>query len=50
MTGRMIGLSCYLIVLPLNDSPAAITWLLLAVGSVPIAGWWLLRPLLKSGK
>ncbi|MHA7964413.1 MFS transporter [Paenibacillus sp. CAU 1782] len=46
--GRMIGLSCYLIVLPLNDSPAAITWLLLAVGSVPIAGWWLLRPLLKS--
>lgn len=49
VTGRMIGLSCYLIVLPLNDSPAAITWLLLAVGSVPIAGWWLLRPLLKNG-
>jgi len=49
VTGRLIGLSCYLIVLPLNDSALAITCLLLAVGSFPIASWWLLRPLLKNG-
>ncbi|MDQ6423006.1 MFS transporter [Paenibacillus sp. LHD-117] len=45
--GRIIGLSAYLIVLPITDSPRAITWLLLGVGIVPIAGWWLMRPFLK---
>lgn len=50
VTGRLIGLACYMIVLPLNDSPAAIAWLLLAVGSTPIASWWLLRPLLKEAR
>lgn len=46
--GRLLGLSAYLIVLPNNHSPAAITWLLLAVGAVPIAGWWLMRPFLTE--
>ncbi|WP_424767254.1 MFS transporter [Paenibacillus sp. sgz302251] len=46
--GRIIGLSSYLIVLPLNHSAVAITWLLFAVGVVPIAGWWFIRPFLKQ--
>ncbi|MEV5026025.1 MFS transporter [Paenibacillus sp. LPE1-1-1.1] len=46
--GRVIGLSSYLIVLPLNHSTAAITWLLFSVGVVPIAGWWLIRPFLAQ--
>ena len=45
--GRMAGLSLYLIVLPFNDSPAAITWLLFAVGIAPIAGWLFIRPFLE---
>lgn len=48
--GRLIGLSAYLIVIPLNDSPQAITWLLLGVGVVPIAGWWFMRPFLTTKK
>lgn len=46
--GRMIGLSAYLVVLPINDSPRAITWLLLSVGVLPIAGWWFMRPFLRE--
>lgn len=46
--GRVIGLSSYLIVLPLNHSPIAITWLLFAVGVVPIAGWWFMKPFLEQ--
>lgn len=46
--GRMVGLSAYLIVLPITDSPRAITWLLLGVGVVPIAGWWFIRPFLQE--
>lgn len=46
--GRIIGLSAYLIVLPFNDSPAAITWLMFALGVVPIAGWWWMRPFLAA--
>lgn len=45
--GRVIGLSSYLIVLPLNHSALAITWLLFAVGVVPIAGWWFMKPFLE---
>ncbi|WP_240647453.1 MFS transporter [Paenibacillus nanensis] len=46
--GRLVGLSVYLIVLPINDSPRAVTWLLLAVGVVPIAGWWFMKPFLRK--
>ncbi|QNK59841.1 MFS transporter [Paenibacillus sp. PAMC21692] len=46
--GRMVGLSAYLIVLPITDSPRAITWLMLGVGVVPIAGWWFIRPFLQA--
>ncbi|WP_337099654.1 MFS transporter [Paenibacillus sp. YIM B09110] len=46
--GRLIGLSMYLIVLPLNDSPRAVTWLMFGVGVVPIAGWWFMRPFLQK--
>ncbi|MFX3633020.1 MAG: MFS transporter [Candidatus Pristimantibacillus sp.] len=47
-TGRMIGLTSYLIVLPLNSSATAIVWLMFAVGIVPILGWWFMRPFLTS--
>lgn len=46
--GRIIGLSSYLIVLPFNHSSVAITWLLFAVGIVPIAGWWFIKPFLSQ--
>ena len=45
--GRTIGLSAYLIVLSINHSTSAITWLLFCVGIVPIAGWWFMKPFLK---
>ncbi|KRE33245.1 MFS transporter [Paenibacillus sp. Soil522] len=48
MTGRVIGLTSYLIVLPRNHSTVAITWLLFAVGVVPIAGWWFIKPFLEQ--
>ncbi len=44
--GRITGLAAYFIVLPIDDSPRAITWLLLFVGVFPIVGWALIRPLL----
>jgi YQGE family putative transporter len=50
VTGRVIGLSSYLIVLPLNHSAVAITWLLFAVGIFPIAGWWFMKPFLTEQK
>ncbi|GKU75861.1 MFS transporter [Paenibacillus sp. L3-i20] len=46
--GRLIGTAAYLILLPRNDSPLAITWLLFAVGIVPIAGWWFMKPFLSG--
>jgi YQGE family putative transporter len=46
--GRIIGLTSYLIVLPQNHSAIAITWLLFAVGIVPIAGWWFIKPFLEQ--
>lgn len=48
--GRTLGLAAYLIVLPINHSTTAITWLLFSVGIVPIAGWWFMRPFLKQNK
>lgn len=42
--GRLIGISAYLLVLPLaQSSPQAIPWLMLAVGSSPIIGWLFMR-------
>lgn len=38
--GRVIGVSLYLAVV---DSTASIVWLMLAVGSSPLAAWWCLR-------
>ncbi|SFF12463.1 MFS transporter, YQGE family, putative transporter [Paenibacillus algorifonticola] len=46
--GRVLGLTGYLIVLTQNNSPLAVVWLLFIVGSVPIIGWWLMRPLLDK--
>ncbi|GGG90862.1 MFS transporter [Paenibacillus radicis (ex Gao et al. 2016)] len=48
IAGRLIGLSGYLILLPLNHSPSAIVWLMFGVGIAPIAGWWFLRSFLKA--
>lgn len=45
-TGRFIGVSVYLLVLPAHHSPRAIVWLLFGVGVSPLAAWWLMSPLL----
>ncbi|XEC93466.1 MFS transporter [Paenibacillus tarimensis] len=48
VTGRLAGLSIYLLVMALLEkSQSAITWLLLGVGSMPIAAWWFMRDLLS---
>lgn len=41
--GRVIGVSLYLAVVSVVDSTASIVWLMLAVGSSPLAAWWCLR-------
>lgn len=46
--GRAIGMTAYLIVLSRTKSPAAITWLLFTVGSMPILGWFATRHLLNT--
>jgi YQGE family putative transporter len=45
--GRAIGITAYLLVLTRTHSPAAITWLLFGVGSMPIVGWIAIRHLLN---
>ncbi|GMK41084.1 hypothetical protein PCCS19_41400 [Paenibacillus sp. CCS19] len=45
--GRAIGMTAYLLVLTRTHSPAAITWLLFGVGSMPIIGWIAIRHLLN---
>jgi len=45
--GRAIGMTAYLLVLTQTHSPAAITWLLFGVGSMPIVGWIAIRHLLN---
>ncbi|EFM11631.1 major facilitator superfamily MFS_1 [Paenibacillus curdlanolyticus YK9] len=45
--GRTIGMIAYLVVLSRTRSPAAITWLLFAVGCMPIIGWFATRNLLN---
>ncbi|PWW07416.1 YQGE family putative transporter [Paenibacillus cellulosilyticus] len=45
--GRAIGMTAYLLVLTRTHSPAAITWLLFGVGSMPIVGWIATRHLLN---
>jgi YQGE family putative transporter len=46
--GRAIGMTAYLLVLTRTHSPAAITWLLFGVGSMPIVGWIATRHLLNT--
>ncbi|MGG4035600.1 MFS transporter [Paenibacillus cisolokensis] len=46
--GRSVGLLAYMAVVPRDDSPLAIAMLLLAVGAMPIAGWWFIRPILAA--
>ncbi|MFF2483742.1 MFS transporter [Paenibacillus sp. NPDC058071] len=46
--GRLIGLSGYLILLPINHSEQAIVWLMFIVGIMPVAGWYFMRPFLLA--
>ncbi|TYP69770.1 MFS transporter [Paenibacillus methanolicus] len=49
--GRVIGLSSYLLVLPITKgTPEAVPILLLAVGMFPIIGWLFIRPYLSKVK
>lgn len=41
--GRMLSVGVYLLVMSVTTAPHAMAWLLLGVGSAPLAGWWLLR-------
>lgn len=41
--GRIIGILLFLLVVSLSESRTAIVWLMLAVGSSPLAAWWCLR-------
>ncbi|MCQ6559624.1 MFS transporter [Paenibacillus mendelii] len=42
--GRLLGLSCYLIILPYTDkSPQAVPWLLFSIGLFPLIGWLFIR-------
>ncbi|UVI28707.1 MFS transporter [Paenibacillus spongiae] len=45
--GRLLGLSCYLIILPYADkTPQAIPWLLFSIGLFPLIGWLFIRTFL----
>ncbi|WP_240644070.1 MFS transporter [Paenibacillus paeoniae] len=46
--GRLLGLTAYLIVMSTHHSPKTMTWLMLAVGLAPIAGWWWMKPFLHQ--
>lgn len=48
IAGRIIGLVIYLIVVAYTQSTAALTWMLLAVGASPLAGWLFIRRRLPS--
>lgn len=50
MIGRVTGLAAYFLVMAINDSATAITWLLFAVGAVPIISWWIMRYFFKYKK
>ncbi|OUM95398.1 MAG: MFS transporter [Thermobacillus sp. ZCTH02-B1] len=46
--GRVLGLAIYLAVVAREQSPAALAWLLLAVGAAPLAGWLFMRRQLSA--
>jgi YQGE family putative transporter len=37
--GRIIGVAVFLVVVSINQTPAALNWLMLAVGSSPLFAW-----------
>ncbi|MGG1599951.1 MFS transporter [Paenibacillus naphthalenovorans] len=41
--GRLLGTAVFITVVSLTRSPAAMNWLLLAIGSSPIAAWYWMR-------
>lgn len=43
VTGRMLSLGVYLLVMSVTTSPQAMAWLLLGVGAAPLLSWWLMR-------
>lgn len=49
--GRMAGTLVFILVITLtHGSPASINWLLLGIGSSPIAAWWFMRKHLVAGR
>ncbi|AIQ40219.1 MFS transporter [Paenibacillus sp. FSL R5-0912] len=49
MTGRLTGLLVFIAVLSVNQSPQAVTLLMLLLGTAPLGSWLVLRRLLKQG-
>lgn len=40
MTGRLMGLLVFIAVLSVNQSPQAVTWLMLLLGTAPLGAGW----------
>jgi YQGE family putative transporter len=49
MSGRLLGIFVFIAVLSVNQSPRAITVLMLLLGAAPLGSWLVLRRLLKQG-
>ncbi|RXZ80091.1 MFS transporter [Paenibacillaceae bacterium] len=43
VAGRLVGIIIFMLVTAQTTSMQAMTWLLLAVGIMPVAGWWFMR-------
>lgn len=42
-TGRILGTAIFIVAVSLTRSPSAMNWLLLAIGSSPLAAWYFMR-------
>ncbi len=46
--GRVFGIVIYIIIVYTSSEPDVLAWMLFIIGSVPIASWLLLRPILRN--
>ncbi|AEI45324.1 MFS transporter [Paenibacillus mucilaginosus] len=48
--GRLLGTTVFIVVVSLTQSPAALNWLLLALGSSPLLAWYWMSKASKAGQ
>ncbi|WP_426455160.1 MFS transporter [Paenibacillus sp. S-38] len=48
--GRLLGTAVFILVVSLTQSPAALNWLLFALGSTPLLAWYWIGQASKAGK